>query len=192
MRATVLAGVVALAAAGAAWGQTITYFWTVTTDDGDADVKIGEQAYLSLWGHMDPEAVGFAGSIYDIRGIQNWDTGEVESHTNLLYSIGGDYVQPNNDILFIEAFQLPPSFNPNFDASNPVEMFRIVWSTEDYSRRVVEVGDMNHLNNDVYIDEFGASVSYEGIPGVAEFTVAIPGPGGLALLGLAAVRRVRR
>jgi hypothetical protein len=57
---------------------------------------------------------------------------------------------------------------------------------------MVEVGDANHLNNEVYTDEFGTSVPYEGIPGVARFTVAIPAPGALALLGLAAVRRARR
>ncbi|HZW11328.1 MAG TPA: hypothetical protein VFF69_15600 [Phycisphaerales bacterium] len=188
------AAAAAIAAAGAACGQTITYFWTVTTDNGDTDIGPGEDsAYLSLWAHMAPEATGIAGSIYDIRGIENWDTGEITSYSHLLSAFGEVSIQSNNDIVFIESFQLPPAFNRNFDASNPVELFRITWTASDFSARTVELGDANHLNNDVYTDEFGSSVPYEGVPGVAEFTIAIPGPGGLLLLGLGALgRRVRR
>jgi hypothetical protein len=182
--------------AGAAGAQTMTYFWTVTTDNGDTDIGPGEDsAYLSMWALMQPEATGLAGTIYHILGIENWDTGEVLSYYNLLgHGMAGDNgsLQSNNDITWIESFQLPPAFNPDFDDSNPIELYRITWTTADFSVRTVRVGDGNHLNHDVYTDEFGSSVSYEGIPGVAEFTVAIPGPGGLALLGLAGGRRVRR
>jgi hypothetical protein len=179
--------------AGAAGAQTMTYFWTVTTDDGDTDVQPGETAYLSLWAHMEPEETGFAGSIYDILGIRDWDTGEVVQHWNHLQDIPNNGIlQANNDILNIETFQLPEAFNPTFDSNNPVELFTIWWATDDYVPREIEVGDADHLNNDVYTDEFGTSVSYKGVPGVARFTVNIPAPGALALLGLAAVRRARR
>lgn len=190
-------GVVILAA-GTASAQTITYAWTVTTDDGDANVDVGERAYLSLWASMEPEVVGFAGSIYDIRGIENWSTGDVLSYSNLLgRGMAGDdgWLQQDNDITGIWAFQLPPFFNPNFCDDNPIELYRIAWSTDDYSSRAVEVGDTNHLSNDVYTDTFGSSVSYEGLPGGARFTVGVPGPGAVGTFGVAgwiAARRRRR
>ncbi|HZW11329.1 MAG TPA: hypothetical protein VFF69_15605 [Phycisphaerales bacterium] len=185
-----LGGAVCLLA-GASGAQTMTYFWTVSTDNGDTDLQPGEQASLSLWAHMDPEATGLAGTIYDIRGIQHWDTGDLVWYYNMFDSFG-EQADGENNIWAIEAFQLPPMFNPNFSADNPIEMYRLWWTTDDYTPRVIEVGDMNHLNNDVYTDEFGTSVPYEGVPGVARFTVNIPEPWALTLLGLAAVRRVRR
>jgi len=182
------------AAACAASAQTMTYFWTVTTDDGDTDVTPGETAYLLLWAHMDPQAVGFAGSIFDVLGGPNWDTGEITCYGSLLDVIGDmdGRLQANNDILSIECFQLPPLFNPYFADDNPIATYEICWSTDDYSPRVVEVGDANHRNNDVYTDTWGTTESYEGIPGVARFTVNVPAPPALAVLGIAALRRARR
>lgn len=187
------AGAATLAlAACAASGQTMTYFWTVTTDDGDTDVQPGEKAYLSLWGVMDPEQVGFAGSIYDIRGVQNWDTGALESYSNLLHHLGSETIQENNDITGIDAFQLPPLFNPRFIADNPIELYRIIWSTSDDTARVVELGDADHLNNDVYTDDFGSSQSYQGVPGVARFTVNVPAPAAFGVFAAAPLGRGRR
>jgi hypothetical protein len=188
-----LAAMLVGAAACAASAQTMTYFWTVTTDDGDTDVTLGERAYLSMWAHMEPEAVGFAGATYDLRGVRNWDTGEVESYYTLLTDLFlHGSLQENNDIVGVQSFQLPPLFNPDFVDDNPVELYRIIWSTGDYSPRMVQVGDANHLNNDVYTDEFGTSVPYEGVPGVARFTVGVPGPGAVAVLGIAGLRAGRR
>jgi MYXO-CTERM domain-containing protein len=181
---TVVAG---LAAAAAAQNGTMTYVWTVgDTGNGDGNINVGESALLSLWASMDPGATGFAGSIYDIKGFLNWDTGTVESAVNLVDTLGtgpGD-LQGNNDILGIEAFQLPPFFNPDFDASNPIELYRIIWTPTEYNARSVTLGDANHLNNDIYIDDFGGSVSYDPVPGSASFTVAVPAPASLALLAL--------
>ena len=180
---TLVAG---LAAAAAAQNGTITYNWTVSdTGDGNGIILPGESALLSLWAWMDPGATGFAGSIYDIKGFLNWDTGTVESAMNLVDTLGtgpGDW-QGNNDILGIEAFQLPPFFNPDFDASNPIELYRIIWTTNDYSNRNVVLGDTNHLNSDIYIDDLGGSVPYEGVPGTATI-LFVPAPPTLALLGL--------
>jgi hypothetical protein len=171
----------------------MTYSWTVTTDNGDTDIGLGEDsAYLSLWALMEPEATGLAGTIYDIVGVQNWDTGTLVGWENTFDTLDGEWPDAQNNIWLIEAFQLPPMFNPNFSADNPIEMYRLWWTTDDYTPRVVEVGDANHLNNDVYTDRFGTSVPYEGIPGVARFTVNVPGPGVVGVLGVAGARLARR
>ncbi|HZW11330.1 MAG TPA: hypothetical protein VFF69_15610 [Phycisphaerales bacterium] len=186
MRLALIAAVSLLA--GAAGAQTMTYFWTVTTDNGDTNLTPGEWVYLGMWAWMDPEEVGFSGTIYDIVGSQNWDTGEILSFVNRLgHGMPGDNgdLLDNNNIVSIEAFQLPPIFNPDFDADNPIHLYEIVWKTDDYEARVVEVGDANHLNNAVYTDRYGSSLEYEGIPGVARFTVNVPGPVPIAALGIA-------
>ncbi len=187
-----LAGAIVGAAACAASAQTMTYFWTVTTDDGDTNIDQGERAYLSMWALMDPQVLGFAESIYDIRGIRNWETGHLDIYWNLLWVVEGPMPDEYNNIGPIWSYQLPPLFNPGFVYDNPIELYRITWSTDDYTSRVVEVGDMNHRVNDVYTDEFGTSVPYQGIVGVARFTVEIPAPGVLLALGVGAVAGARR
>jgi hypothetical protein len=186
---TVVAG---FAAAAAAQG-TLTYSWAVSdTGNGDGLIEPGESALLTMTGAMDPGATGFAGSIFDIKGVSNWDTGSVDAYENMLDALTGPgALQANNDITGIEAFQLPPLFNPNFDASNPVTLYKITWTPSDYSSRTVEVGDTNHLNNDVYTDTFGTSVPYQGITGLASFQV-VPAPASLALLGLGGLVAGRR
>ncbi|MDQ7013305.1 MAG: hypothetical protein Q9O74_05335 [Planctomycetota bacterium] len=180
-------------AAGSTTAQTMTYQWTVTTDNGGTNLEPGESAYLTLTATMDPEVTGFAGTIFDIRGIENWNTGSVDSYWNTFWAIESDNgdLQSNNDITGIQSYQLPPAFNQDFIADNPVLLYQITWSTNDYTPRVIEVGDANHLNNDVYTDDFGTSVPYQGIPGTARFTVGIPTPGTLPLLALATLTTLR-
>ncbi len=126
-------------------------------------------------GTMEPGAVGFAGSIYDIRGGTNWTTGTVVSYDNRLDALTDDgELQTNGDILDIEGFQLPPAFNVEFDASNPIELYRVIWTPKSYADRTVTAGDANHLNNDVYTDNFGSSQAYTGVPGSVEFLIACP------------------
>ncbi len=191
--ATALAALsIAATAAGTATAQTMTYQWTVTTDNGDTNLEPGESASLSLWALMDPEVTGFAGTIYDILGIQNWDSGNIVYLNNLFNAFGDPgFVRDNNDITGIESFQLPPAFNQDFVADNPIELYQIRWSTDDYTPRVIEVGDADHLNHDVYTDDFGTSVPYQGIPGIARFTVGIPTPSTLPLLALATLTTLR-
>jgi len=192
MKLASLIAVAGFAAAAAAQG-TLTYSWSVSdTGNGDGLIEPGESALLTMVGTMDPGATGFAGSIYDIVGIQNWDTGTVDVYENHLDALTGPgNLQGNNDILTIESFQLPPLFNPDFDASNPITLYTITWTPADYSSRLVQVGDTNHLNNDVYTDDFGTSVPYDGVTGMAEFNV-IPAPASMALLGLGGLIAGRR
>ena len=186
-----LASLIAVAGiAAAASAQTITYSWTVS----DTELSPGESAVLTLWATMDPmPAVGFAGSIYDIMGGANWDTGTISGATNLVDSLatGPGTFEANNDITGIEAFQLPPFFNPSYDASNPIALYELTWTPNDYTARTVDVGDANHQNNDVYVDTFGTSVSYDGVTGSARFNV-VPAPASMALLGLGGLVARRR
>ncbi len=185
---TVVAGLAAAASA-----QTLTYSWSVSdTGNGDGVIEPGESALLTMSGTMDPGATGFAGSIFDIIGVSNWDTGTVDAYENMLDALTGPgNLQGNNDITGIEAFQLPPLFNPQFDASNPITLYKITWTPSDYSARTVDVVDGNHLNNDVYTDTFGTSVPYQGVTGRASFQV-VPAPASMALLGLGGLVAGRR
>ncbi|MBK7405423.1 MAG: PEP-CTERM sorting domain-containing protein [Phycisphaerales bacterium] len=191
-----LASLIALAGlAAAASAQTLTYSWTVgDTGNNDGFIDVGESAVLTLWGSMDPGATGFAGSIYDIVGDSEWSAGTVDSYTNMLKALTDDgAMQGDNSITGIESFQLPPLFNPNFDASNPIKLYSLQWTPSAYAGQTVGVGDTNHLNNDVYTDTFGSSVPYTGVAGKASFDVAnVPAPASLALIGLGGLVAGRR
>ena len=180
-------------AAAAAAQNTLTYSWSVgDTGDNDGVIEPGEAALLVLRGTMAPSATGFAGSIYEILGGANWTTGTVSSFTNHLKALTDDGdLQGNGDIKNIESFQLPPLFNPQFDASNPIKLYSITWTPANYTARSVSVSDANHQNNDVYVDTFGSSVPYTGIAGSATFNV-VPTPASLALLGLGGLVAGRR
>ncbi|MFG0244246.1 MAG: PEP-CTERM sorting domain-containing protein [Phycisphaerales bacterium JB054] len=189
-----LASLIAVAGiAAAASAQTITYSWTVSdTGNGDGVIEPGESALLTMSATMDPGAAGFAGSIYDIIGGANWDTGSVDSYVNRLNELTDDgQLQGNGDITLIESFQLPAAFNGNFVADNPIELYYITWTPADYSARTVSVADGNHLNNSVYTDTFGTSVEYSGVAGSASFDV-VPAPASMALLGLGGLVAGRR
>jgi hypothetical protein len=182
--------------AGIASAQgTITYYWDLN-DTGSNTITIApsETVLLRLWVSMDPQATGFAGSIYDILGIENWDTGTITRYENLYGELTDDGdLQPNNDILGIESFQLPPLFNPNFDGSNPLAIYEIEWTPDDYTARTVRVSDANHLNNSVYTDDFGTSVEYDQAPLEGATIFVIPAPAsGLPLLGAACLWWRRR
>jgi hypothetical protein len=191
-----LASLIAVAgiAAAASAQNTITYSWSVS-DTGNADgvIEPGEAALLTLSATMAPTPpVGFAGSIYDIIGGANWTTGTLSNLLNKVDTLAtGPGTLNGNDIMGIEAFQLPPFFNPNFNAANPIAIYSLTWTPADYTARVVGVTDANHLNNDVYVDTFGGSASYTGIAGAGSFNV-VPAPASLALLGLGGLVARRR
>ena len=182
--------------AAAAGAQTMTYNWSVTDDgNGDGLIEPGESAMLTLSASMDPDQSGtdggFAGSIYEILGGTNWDTGVVAVHDNLLDALTDDGTLVGNDVTGIESFQLPLFFNPFFDASNPIDIYKITWTPNDYTARSVDVSDANHQNNDVYTDNFGTSIPYTAVINGANFQV-VPAPASMALLGLGGFVATRR
>jgi MYXO-CTERM domain-containing protein len=180
--------------ASAATGQTLTLSWHVSdTGNGDGIVEPGESLLATLYAHMEPGQTGFAGAIFSIAGNDEWQHGTIESYDNKLDSLTDDgQLQPDNSILNIEAFQLPPAFNQDFVADNPIEVYEIVWTPENGVYRYVEWGTRDHLNGDVYTDDFGTSVPYTVVPGSA--SISIPTPGVLVVLGVAGlgVRRRQR
>jgi MYXO-CTERM domain-containing protein len=185
-----VAGIAAVASA-----QTMTYSWSVSdTGNGNGTIEPGESALLTLSASMDPApAVGFAGSIYDITGIWGWETGTVDSYVNLVDSLatGPGTLGGNNDITGIEAFQLPPFFNAEYNADNPIALYAITWTPDDYTPRNVRVLDANHQNNDVYTDDFGTSEGYDAASTSGRFDV-VPAPASMALLGLGGLVATRR
>jgi hypothetical protein len=186
----VLAGI-----AGAASAQNImTMSWSVgDTGNNDGIIEPGESALLTLSATMNPGRTGYAGSIFDVIGVGNWATGSVDSYTNLVDSLatGPGDLQGNNDITGIESFQLPPFFNPSFKAGNPIAIYSITWTPNDYTARLVTLTSANHANFSVYTDTFGTSVEYTGDVQRTAFEV-VPAPASLALLGLGGLVARRR
>jgi hypothetical protein len=174
--------------AGAAAQGTIEYCFAVAdSHNGDGVIEPGEWASLTLIATMDPDQPdgGFAATIFDILGVSNWDTGTISYN-------GNGALQANNDILGIEALQLPEMFNPQFDDSNPIAIYQFQWTPDNYTARWVEFTDANHIVNDVYTDPFGTSVAYEPEScGLGRFRV-VPPPGTLAMLGLGGLLSARR
>ncbi|QKK08066.1 MAG: PEP-CTERM sorting domain-containing protein [Planctomycetota bacterium] len=190
MKTTALIAVAGMAAVASA--QTMTISWTVSdTGNGDGIIEPGESALLTMSADMNPGGDGFAGSIYDIIGTGNFDTGSVDSNVNHLNELTDDgQLQGNNDILLVESFQLPRAFNGNFDDSNPIDLYSITWTPSDYSARNVS-GITRHVNFSVYTDSFGTSVEYTGDVSGFSFDV-VPAPASMALLGLGGLVAGRR
>ncbi len=190
MKTTALIVVAGMAAVASA--QTMTISWMVSdTGNGDGIIEPGESALLSMWASMDPGATGFAGSIYDIMGTGNFDTGTVDVFDNLLDALTDDgTLGAGNNITGVESFQLPPAFNGDFIADNPIQLYNITWTPNDYSNRTVS-GGTTHINFDVYTDDFGTSVPYTGDVSGFRFDV-VPAPASVALLGLGGLVAVRR
>ncbi|MCW5777637.1 MAG: hypothetical protein KIS87_14470 [Phycisphaeraceae bacterium] len=119
MRTATILVTLAFAPAVAPAQHTMHWSWTASdTGNGDGVISPGESALLSLyaeWGG--PDAIGFAGSLFDVLGTELWATGglAVEAWNGAVVSLGDPVPQGNNDILAISAFQLPPFFNDGFD-----------------------------------------------------------------------------
>jgi hypothetical protein len=194
MRSVHVLTVCAAASIAAAQG-TMTYAWDVSdTGNGDGFIEPGETALLTLYALMDPGATGFAGSIFEIAGDDEWQSkGAVVRIDNLLDSLTDNgTLHGDNSITGIEAFQLPPAFNPDFDASNPIALYQVEWEP-DFGQLPIfaEVWTQNHLNNDVYVDDFGTSVAYDGING-STTVVIFPSPGTALVLSCGVATFARR
>lgn len=190
MRAACLALVAATSAAVAQ--GTVTYYWDVNgTGSNTVAIGPGDTVNLKMWGVWEPDDYGFAGSIYDILGLENWDSGTITDYENQLDQLTDDGdLQPNNDILGIESFALPPLFHQPWYPP-PVFLYEIEWAPHDYTPRTVRVGDANHFNNDLYTDQFGSSVGYDAAPGEAIIHI-VPAPAAWAPLALPLLPRRRR
>ncbi len=178
-------------AAATSVAQTITYSWDINDTGSDTFLYSGEEVInFKLYALMEPGQVGFARSMYEILGGGDYaGAGEVVSYQNYLSALTDDGdLQDNNDILDIDSFQLPPFFG-EFDRSNPILLYEIEWAVTDFFTRAT-LTSANHLNSDVYTDDFGTSTGYEAITTTA--TVLIPSPASvLPLVGLLAWRRRR-
>ncbi|HZW08755.1 MAG TPA: PEP-CTERM sorting domain-containing protein [Phycisphaerales bacterium] len=191
MKTTALFVVAGIAAAASAQG-VMTISWTMSdTGNGDGILEAGETGVATLWALMEPGATGFAGSIYDLNGDARYADG---THTfdNYLDDLTNDGTdQGNGHVTGIESFQLPAAFNPNFDGSNPIALGQLTYTPNSYAAGVATFSTENHLNFDVYTDDFGTSVSYTGVVTPGAFTI-IPAPASMALLGLGGLVAGRR
>ena len=187
------AGLIGAACCGIASAQgTMTFYWDINDTGSDFFLYSGEAVInFKLYASMDPEQVGFAGSIYEILGGDEFGSaGVVTLYDNKLDSLTDDgELQGNNDILDIESFQLPPFFNPDFDSSNPILLYEINWEVADFFM-IATLSSANYLNSAVYTDDLGSSEQYDAITTTA--TVLIPAPASvLPFVGLLAWRRRR-
>lgn len=194
MRLTNLAAVGVLAAcAGAVAAQgVVTYHWLVNDSGGDYLYSGESVLNFKLYALMSPEATGFAGSQFEILGGHEFATaGVITNYENKLGSLTDDgELQGNNDILDIEAFQLPPLFNPNFVADNPILVYEFDYQVTDFFT-ILSVRSANHVSSDVYTDTFGTNVPYDTVPGSVR--VIIPAPASaVPMLGLLGLCRRRR
>ena len=143
----------------------------------------GETLVATLAAGMDPTPpVGYAGSIFDIAGDAQYEAGTLRSYSNLIDS-GWDQAGDDNSIRGIECFQLPPFFNPDFVADNPVAIYRIEWRPDGYTPGSVGFWSENHQIAEVYTDELGSSKGYGIVIEPGSMRI-VPAPGGGLLLGL--------
>ena len=196
MKTTAILVVAGLAAAASA--DVMTMSWTVSdTGNGDGIITAGEDALLTMYATMDVDhsgnGGGYAGSIFDILGVSNWDTGTVTSYINLVDSLGNGpgTLAGNGDITGVDSFQLPFDFNNSFDNANPIAIYSITWTPDNYNARTVNLTSANHANFSVYTNASGVSVEYTGDVQAGSFQV-VPAPASLALLGLGSLAIGRR
>ncbi len=194
MKTTALILVAGLAAAASA--DVMTMSWTVgDTGDNDGIITDGESALLTMWASLDPGQPdgGYAGSIFDILGVSNWDTGTVTSFVNLVDSLsnGPGTLGAGNNITGIDSFQLPADFNNDWNNDDPIKIYEITWTPDNYNVRTVDLTSANHANFSVYTTASGTSVEYTGDVQAGSFRV-VPAPASLALLGLGGLVAGRR
>jgi len=193
------AGVLGAACAAGALGQavtndTVTYYWDVN-DSGSNTVTIGpgETVTLTLWATWEPAEYLFGWAIYDIVGVENWETGTVSNRRNLLDSVGfgAGELAANNDILGIESFVLPLFFHDEFYPP-PAAAYTLEWTPIDGAARVVRVTDTNHLFTRLWTDRFGSFVEYDAAPSEGATIYIIPAPAGVLGIAIGCLCRRRR
>ncbi len=169
--------------AAAASAQTMTLSWTTSGTIFD-----GGTGTATLWASMDPGATGFAGSIYDF----STDGAGTYIFDNLLDALTNDGTDDGmGNVTNIESFQLPPFFNPDFVADNPIAIATFTYTPDTYTPHTVSFTTANHQNFSVYTDDFGTSAEYAGVVNGGSFDV-VPAPASMALLGLGGLVATRR
>lgn len=186
--------VAALAVAAAAWPAlaqgTITYFWDINDTGSDFYPYMGEPVInFKLYALMDP-AAGFARSIYDIVGNDDFAAGGIVTlYDNKLDALTDDgQLQANNDVTGIESFQLPKLFNQDYDDSNPILLYELEWTVTGFFVDA-RITSADHPVNEVYVDDFGTRLPYDAITTTAR--VVVPAPTTLLPLALLALPRRR-
>ncbi len=195
MYARTLAAAVGLLACHACAQDLMHYAWDLNGTGSDTiTIGPGEPVDLALWVTWEPDEYTFAGSLYDILGRRNWETGTVSDRINWIdeLSTGPGELQPNNDILGIESFVLPAFFGSPVYHS-PALLYSLRWTPDDYTRRTVRVEEVVTEGNWLYTDPFGNSVEYGVDPSGGATIHIVPTPATLAvtLLGLPLARRRR-
>jgi len=194
------AGLLAATSAGA---QTIdmVWEWDVSYSDPAGEINSPDDTVTAVLRGQFNAGIQFAGATFDVvsdglasgqflgRGDFAQGTGGnpmLGAITNVHGSIAGD------DILNIQASQAPMAVNPGGVLTNPVDLYRITWRTDDLTPRTIDVSTENHALTKVFTDPFGQTMDLASPPGTFGITVT-PTPGALALLGvggaLAAGRR---
>lgn len=195
----VLQAVAVTGLAGWAPAQELMYYSCDLNNTGSDTISIGpgESVTLELWATWEPDEYIFAQSLYDILGVENWDTGTVSNRVNQIDDLatGPGDLQPNNDIMGIEAFVLPPFFGSPVYHS-PALLYTLTWTPDDPERRTVRVTEAVTGGNSVYTDYFGTTVVYGVAPSDGATIHIIPAPASLLTIGLGglilAPRRYRR
>ncbi|HRQ73682.1 MAG TPA: hypothetical protein PLU35_11700 [Phycisphaerales bacterium] len=186
----------ALGAFGAAAaGQTMTFYWDPAIITISPANQSGTSRLRATWNTNGPPAVGFAQDLLDVLAT-NFDgtTDSVVWTPNPVlssYTNGLGSPQPNGDVIDIDLFQLPPFFNPHFDASHPILLGALTFSTVGFTPRTITFKDQNHRDTAVYADDFGTLLYLVPIDPGVDFIV-VPTPGTLATLGLALGVAARR
>jgi len=178
--------------------ELMHYSWDLNNTGSDTiSIGPGESVTLELWTTWEPYEYIFAGSLYDILGVENWDTGTVRNRVNRIDDpdTGPGDLQPNNDILGIDSFVLPPLFgSPAYHS--PALLYTLTWTPDDPRRRTVRVTEAVTGGNWVYTDDFGGSLQYGVAPSEGATIFIIPAPACLLTIGLGglilAPRRYRR
>ncbi|GIK20314.1 MAG: hypothetical protein DYG93_05220 [Leptolyngbya sp. PLA2] len=186
----------ALGAFGAAAvGQTMTFYWSPNRITISPANPSGTSWLLATWNTNGPPEVGFAQDLLDVLAT-NFD-GTTDSvvwtpnPTISAYTNGFGSPQPNGDVIDIDLFQLPPFYNPYFDATHPLVLGALTFSTVGFTPRTIMFKDQNHRNTAVYADDFGTLLYLVPIDPGVDFIV-VPTPGTLATLGLALGVAARR
>ncbi len=194
-----LIGMISVAGLAVAANAQPTGDVTFTMNQSANVIAEGESVAVEIWADMSPDVngddiLGYAGSIFDLLNTGGAGLGGITLF-EIAPFLRAQSPPPNwnvgdDNVGNIETFQLPPGFNPDFDASDPILVATFTWtSTGGFGD--VDYTQGNRLNMDVYFTPLGGSQAWNAIDAVGHWTV-VPAPSTLALLGLGGFAATRR